>query len=80
MGAVEFALDDTSVSGFAGLPQLGGLPGVDVTSALTGDPRGERTLEVRASGDLAPDDGGPPALAADKLDDLVLYLEYGLDA
>jgi hypothetical protein len=79
-GRIEFALDSESVSGFTDRGEVGGLPAADVTTAFAGDPRGEHSLEVRASGQLAPDDGTPPAVGSDKLEDLVLYIEYGLQA
>jgi hypothetical protein len=79
VGALELAFDGTSIDGFAALPELGELPGADLSAALTGDPRGTHTLEVRASGDLGPDDGGPPALDEAKVSDVVLYVEYGLE-
>lgn len=78
-GTAELAFDGIVISGFAALPELGDLPGVDLSAALTGDPRGEHALEVRAPGGLALDAGAPPALDAEKVEDLVLYIEYGLD-
>jgi hypothetical protein len=44
-----------------------------------GDSRITHTVKILGPGDLAPDGGAPPSLDADKLQDMILYLEYGVE-
>lgn len=81
LGTFRLSIDGVSPPTFTPDPDLGGLPAADVDPAFGSGALGERTLVVSDAGDLAPGaprPGDPSALDADKLSDVLLYLEYGV--
>jgi hypothetical protein len=81
VGGVQLAVDGTSQSGFAPDPRLGNLWAKDLGGLFAAGLLGEHTLTVAAAGALAPgalQPGDLSALDAEKLQDVLLYMEYQL--
>lgn len=76
---LQLAVDGTTLSGFA--PDIAGLSGVALPPAFGASLRGSHVVSVVAPGDLAPSTptaGDASALDADKLLDLLVYVEYSI--
>ncbi|MFB9235537.1 neuraminidase-like domain-containing protein [Plantactinospora siamensis] len=81
VSGVSVGIDATVAGGFTRDPALADLYTADVTAAFAAGLLGERTLTVRAAGDLAPSPqppGDPSAVDDGKLLDVLLYLEVTL--
>ena len=82
VGAVSFTVNKQLVTGFFRRPPLsGGLPSADMTAAIGPAFLREHSLAVTAAGNLAPPApvaGDLSALDADKLEDVLVYVEYRL--
>jgi hypothetical protein len=77
----QMAIDGTPISGFTADSTLGNLPGQALPDAFTANLRAQHTVVIEAAGDLspkAPPPGNIGAIDADKLLDVLLYLEYRL--
>jgi len=78
-GAFELSVDGEAVSAFVDDPTLGDLPGQALPGAFVADLFGEHALTVESAGDLAPAEPAPgdaSALDAERLLDVLIYLEY----
>jgi Tc toxin complex TcA C-terminal TcB-binding domain/Neuraminidase-like domain/Salmonella virulence plasmid 28.1kDa A protein len=81
VAGVTLSIGGTAAAAFAADPTLGGMAAADVTTAFAGGVLGEHRLTVINGGDLtpgAPEPGDPSAVDADKLLDVLLYLELRL--
>ncbi len=77
----KMTIDGTAISAFGLDTTLGGLPGGALPSVFNTNPRGPHTFVVDAAGDLAASPGllgDASALDAEKLLDVLLYLEFKL--
>jgi hypothetical protein len=76
---VEIQVDGAALSGFAA--DLGGMPGKALPGAFINNLRSQHTLTIAAAGALAPTTpqaGDPSVVDADRLLDIIVYLEYRL--
>jgi hypothetical protein len=78
---LKLTVDGTALEGFEADATLGDLPGEALPGSFTANLRSEHTLIVDTAGDLAP--ASPPpgdasAIDAEKLLDVLLYVEYRL--
>jgi hypothetical protein len=78
-GALSLNIDGTATGGWAAVPRFGGLAGAALPAAFTGNVRPRtHTISVANSGDLGPAAGDPSALSPDKVEDILLFVEYTL--
>ena len=80
-GAFQISVDGAAVNGFVADPNYGDLPSRPLPAAFTGNLRGKHTLRVDAAGGFAP--AAPPpgdvsAIDADRLVDMLVYVEYAV--
>lgn len=80
-GGLALRVGGTPVTGFTPSAALSGLPSADVRAALATGLLGRYDVAVTNAGALAPDAApaaDAPAIAADKLADILLYVEFTL--
>jgi Tc toxin complex TcA C-terminal TcB-binding domain len=78
VGSVELTIDTVAQSGFARDSSLGNFYAKNLGNLLQSSIIGDHVITIVASGDLAPAPvaGHQAAIDVDKLEDIVLYLEY----
>lgn len=79
LGAFSLLIDGTAVAGWAPRDALGGLVGASLPAAFNGEIRPRtHSLAIANAGDLAPPAGNASALDPDKVQDILLFIEYTL--
>lgn len=74
VGSFELAVNGTTISDFAS-GAYGELLSKDISSAISGDPRAKHTFRITDPGDLGTS-GSRPALDEEKLNNILLVIEY----